>query len=242
MNADLERVIRLQELEDELRQVREQLEELPREREQAESRLAEVRSRLEQASTQLEESQRSRRQHEGQLQDLESRRSRLRGQLMDVKTNKEYTAMLHEIETVEREISKCEDLILVEMERADELQGQARHAQSEVEQAERHHAAETKQLGEKQAAFEQQAGRVQGERDEVAQTLPEELRTLFERVAGHRGGAVAEARDGVCLLCRFKLRPQLFLEVKRNDAIRQCDACSRILYYSPPVPVVAPAP
>ena len=32
------------------------------------------------------------------VQDLETKRSKYKGQLMDVKTNKEYTAMLHEIE------------------------------------------------------------------------------------------------------------------------------------------------
>ena len=44
------------------------------------------------------------RAYEGELQDLEAKRSKYKGQLMDVKTNKEYTAMLHEIEGVEREI------------------------------------------------------------------------------------------------------------------------------------------
>ena len=38
------------------------------------------------------------------MQDLETKRSKYKGQLMDVKTNKEYTAMLHEIEGVERDI------------------------------------------------------------------------------------------------------------------------------------------
>ena len=50
------------------------------------------------------------------VQDLEAKRSKYKGQLMEVKTNKEYTAMLHEIEGVEREIRSREDQILQEME------------------------------------------------------------------------------------------------------------------------------
>src|SRR3970040_1834353 len=61
------------------------------------------------------------RQHEGAVQDREARRSRYKGQLMEVKTNKEYTAMLHEIEGVEREIRSREDQILAEMESAETL-------------------------------------------------------------------------------------------------------------------------
>ena len=40
----------------------------------------------------------------------------------------------------------------------------------------------------------------------------------------------------------MKLRPQMFMDLKRNDEIAQCPSCSRILYYEPPVPVEAPQP
>ena len=46
----------------------------------------------------------------------------------------------------------------------------------------------------------------------------------------------------MCQLCHVKLRPQMFVELKRNDEIVQCPSCSRILYYEPPAPVVAPQP
>ena len=46
--------------------------------------------------------------------------------------------------------------------------------------------------------------------------------------------AVAEARDGLCVVCHVRLRPQVFNEVRRNDGIVQCDSCTRILYYVPP--------
>jgi predicted nucleic acid-binding Zn-ribbon protein len=53
---------------------------------------------------------------------------------------------------------------------------------------------------------------------------------------------VAEAAEGMCTGCRVKLRLQFYVELKRNDKVRQCEACSRILYYSPPAPEVVPAP
>jgi len=48
---------------------------------------------------------------------------------------------------------------------------------------------------------------------------------------------MAEARDEVCQVCRIHIRPQIFTEVKRNDEIRYCESCHRILYY---IPVEAP--
>jgi hypothetical protein len=57
--------------------------------------------------------------------------------------------------------------------------------------------------------------------------------------ARRQGIAVAEAKDGICTICHVRLRPQVFNEVRRNDAIVQCDSCQRILYF---VPAPAPQP
>ncbi len=112
MNPDLERLVQLQRAETDLKRVEGELAEIPRQKALLDERLAEERGRLDAVREALAASQKARRQLEGELQDLETKRSKYKGQLMDVKTNKEYTAMLHEIESVEREIRGREDLIL----------------------------------------------------------------------------------------------------------------------------------
>ena len=62
-----------------------------------------------------------------------------------------------------------------------------------------------------------------------------ETMTIFVRVAhGRKGVAVAEAKDGICVVCHVRLRPQVFNTVRRNEQILQCDHCNRILYFVPP--------
>jgi len=46
----------------------------------------------------------------------------------------------------------------------------------------------------------------------------------------------------MCQHCRMKLRPQIFVDIKRNETIIQCPSCNRILYFEPPVPETAPEP
>ena len=58
---------------------------------------------------------------------------------MDVKTNKEYTAMLHEIEAVEREIRGREDQILVEMEKAETLAAEIKREEAAFKAVEERH-------------------------------------------------------------------------------------------------------
>ena len=63
---------------------------------------------------------------------------------------------------------------------------------------------------------------------------------VFEPVSSRRNGvAVAQARDGICMVCHVRLRPQVFNTVLRNDQIVQCDSCNRILYS---IPAAASAP
>jgi uncharacterized protein len=243
MNPDLDRLIRLQRAETDLRRMEAELAESPRQRADLDASLASERSRLETARGQLSAGQKARRQHEADLQDLEAKRSRLKGQLMEVKTNKEYTAMLHEIEGVEREIRGREDLILAEMERAEGLAGDIKREEETFKRAEERHRSEARTLDERTQGLQEQVRRLTAERDAIAATVPPAALELFHRVARLRGGvAVAQVQDAMCQVCRVKLRLQLYADLKRNEEIVQCPACNRILYYEAPPPAVSPEP
>ena len=242
MNPDLAGLIRLQRADSELRRVEAELVQIPRRRTELETALAAERGRLEGARGSLDGSQKNRRRFEGELQDLESKRSKYKGQLMEVKTNKEYTAMLHEIEGVEREIRAREDQVLAEMERAEGLASEIKGEEAVFKAAEQEHRVRERSLSEEEARLREQVRRLTAERDAEAARLPAGLFELFQRVARLRGVAVAEARDGMCQVCHLKLRPQMYVDLKRNEDIVQCPACNRILYFEPPPPVTSPVP
>jgi predicted nucleic acid-binding Zn-ribbon protein len=242
MNPDLEAMVRLQHAEAALRRADAALAEIPRARAEVEARLEAERLRLDAARGALEACQKSRRQHEAAVQDLEVKRSKYKGQLMEVKTNKEYTAVLHEIETVEREIRAREDQVLAEMEQAEALALDVKREEALFRGEEERSSAEDKVLAGRGRDLEAEATRLRTERDAAAAAVPAARLELFRKVAKARGDAVAEAKDEMCVACHVRLRPQMFMELKRNDQIVQCPSCGRVLYYEPPPPVVAPHP
>jgi hypothetical protein len=150
--------------------------------------------------------------------------------------------MLHEIEGVEREIREREDLILVEMEKTEGLAAAVKSEEAQFKSVEEKSRAEIKALEAKAADLQAQAKRLAEERDRMAAAVPEDELLLFRRVAKLRGAAVSPAVDTMCTLCHLKLRPQMWVDLKKNDQVMQCPACSRILYYEPPVPEVHPQP
>jgi predicted nucleic acid-binding Zn-ribbon protein len=60
---------------------------------------------------------------------------------------------------------------------------------------------------------------------------------LYEQLLkGRRGIAMARMDGELCSACHVRLRPHVTQQVRRNDAIVQCESCQRILYYIAPVP------
>jgi predicted nucleic acid-binding Zn-ribbon protein len=242
MNADLEKLVRLHHVDSELKHVQAELAAIPRHRQEIDDRLARDRSRLDAAKAALEGSLKSRRQNEASVQDLETKRSKYRGQLMDVKTNKEYTAVLHEIEGVERDIKAREDVILEEMEKAEGLAQDVKREEAEFKAVEADAKREKGELDTRTASLGAEAQRLGKEHDEVAGSVPEELLALYARVAKQRGTGVAEAQEGMCQSCHVRMRVQIWVEVRKNEQIFQCESCSRVLFFEPPPPTVAVEP
>jgi predicted nucleic acid-binding Zn-ribbon protein len=237
---DLEALIQLQHADASLRRVETELAAIPGTRTETLSRLGVERGRLEAARAALEDCQKSRRQHEGAVQDFETKRSKYKGQLMEVKTNKEYTAMLHEIEGVEREIRAREDLIIAEMESAETLTVDIKREEQAFKVADEAAKARGREMDEEEKKVQAETARLLAELDEIAKGIPQNLLDLFNRVARARGIAVSEAKDGKCSQCHLTLRPQTYVDLKRGDEMFQCVQFNRILYYETPAPVVVP--
>jgi predicted nucleic acid-binding Zn-ribbon protein len=237
MNPDLEKLVRLHHVESDLKRVDAELATIPRLRQEIEDRLARDRSHLDAAKAALEGSQKARKQNETAVQDLETKRSKYKGQLMEVKTNKEYTAVLHEIEGVERDIKAREDVILEEMEKAEALAQDVKREEADFKAVEFDAKKEKADLDARAAALGGEAQRLKAERDAMAASVPEEALALYTRVAKQRGSGVAEARDGMCQACHVRMRVQIWVEVKKNEQLFQCESCSRVVFYEPPPPI-----
>lgn len=242
MNAELGKLVRLHHAETDLKRIESELVEVPRLRKEIEERLERDRSRLDAAKAALVGSQKARKEHEGAVADLKGKLSKYKGQLMEVKTNKEYTAVLHEIEGVEREIRARDDLTFAEMEKEEVLAQDVKREEAAFKAVVADAAKEKADLDARATALAAEASRQQAERDVVAASIPEDALDLYGRVAKQRGSGAAEARDGVCQACHVRMRLQIWVEVKKNEQLLQCESCSRILYYEPPPPTVSVEP
>src|SRR6185369_1871940 len=162
------------------------------------------------------------------LAAVQTRLSRYKDQLMEVKTNREYHAMQHEIETAQGEVKRVEDQMLELMVAADDLSTTLKSAEASLKTPEQDIARERadldRQLGASDAVLEETLA----ERRALAAQIPPNVLEQYEIVAkGRRGIAVAEARAERCTECHVRLRPMIYSEVRHNNTLVQCDSCQR---------------
>ena len=233
MLPDLERLIRLQRLETSAEEARRTIADQPQRILGLDRRLEEAKGLVASIKQRVTENQTVRRDEEKELATVQSRLTKYKDQLLEVKTNREYQAMQHEIAAAQTEVSRHEDRILERMLELDELTREVRQAESTLAKVQSEVTAE-------RAALEEQARQLEAELSKAAETRAQLVAEIspravatFDNVArGRKGVAVAEAREGHCTLCHVRLRPQVFNEIRRNDAIIQCDSCQRILYFA----------
>ncbi len=234
MLPDLQHLIRLQQLDTDIDTARRRIAEIPLLQQAMDARLADQQAAVAATRQRLADNQAKRREIEKDVATIQTRLSKYKDQLMEVKTNKEYQAMQHEIATAQDSIRGQEDRILEGMEEAEELTRELKAAEAELKRQQAEVATEQKVLTDEATALEQAIGNHGTEREQVASEISPQSLALFEHVArARRGLAVAEARDGLCTVCHVRLRPQVFNDVRRNEALIQCESCQRILYFVP---------
>ena len=243
MHSDLQYLITLQDLDTAAERLRRQVADVPALTAALDERVAALTAAVAAVKERIAASQTARREIEKDLAAVQGRLSKYKDQLMEVKTNKEYHAMQTEIGTAEQLVRLQEDRLLERMEEAENLAAELKGAEAALKGGQADISTDRQRLEAARSAAEAELTKTTAERAAVAAGLSAPALALFEHVSKHRKGqAMSEARDGYCVQCHVRLRPQVYNDVRRNERLIQCESCSRILFYIAPPPGADAAP
>ena len=235
MLPDLKRLVELQDIESRAAVAAKAIAEAPGRIAALDALLQSATAALAAAKQSLTDNQSHRRSIDKDLISAQQRQEKYREQLMAVKTNDEYRAMQHQIETVGAEVLQHEERVLVSMLEADEVNASIKKAEAAMKAAQTKVAQERAAIENDVKANQAVLAECNATRDKVIAALDNKgVIDTFQRIAKVRGTAVARAEGERCTVCQVRLRPAVFAEVRRNDSIVQCDSCNRILYFTPP--------
>ncbi len=235
MVVNLQPLIQLHYLDQQIANLNHSVSRIPVQIQEFDRKLERIQRHVQEKQLLISENQKKRRELEGDVALIETKRKRYKEQLDAVKTNKEYTGLQHEIETVNQAIREIEDQILAAMEEAELFKVQIDEAQSIKDREEKVLLAEKSVIQEEGNRLELQMSELKGRRQKWLMQIPPLVLEEYERIVTHRKGiGLAEAREAICMECQMRIRPQLFQEIKRNDMIITCESCSRILFFVSP--------
>jgi len=230
---ELEALLQVQRYDARLMDAQRKRDEIPARREALRLALDQAKVSHEHAKKELERVRLERRGQEKEIEVVQNEGSKLERQLLDVKTNKEYQAMLHEIQLLKSKRSDRETLVLECFEREETLVAQVKQAEQRIAEEERRLKAGEAELEKEAATLDQTIHSLRVDRDAVRPRIPATVLARYDRLAGSRNGiAVAEIRKGACGACFTALTPQAMQEVRRNDAVLQCESCGRIVIWT----------
>jgi predicted nucleic acid-binding Zn-ribbon protein len=188
------------------------------------------------AQQEFEQLKKERREKEREIEEERDKVERAKAKLMSIKTNKEYYAMLKEIEQTKRANTQREDELLAILARYEETEKRLAEFHAEVDEVEGKYRERMVDIEARMGSFDQDISVLDVKKADVSKRLDPGLARRFEMIFDRRDGiAIVPARNQSCAGCHMNISPQLYNLLQRDDRIHACPNCNRILYYEPPV-------
>jgi uncharacterized protein len=169
---------------------------------------------------------------EREIGEIEGKIKRSRVRMSEVKNNKEYQAILKEIEDQQKEIGEKEDSDLTLMETIDHLGRELKALKKEVEQRRQKMEEDKGELQREADRLRERLDRLEGLQEKVRAKLEPDIWKRSELLLQKQAGiAVAPVEAGVCQVCHLNIPPQKFIELQRDESIMQCPHCHRFIYW-----------
>ena len=232
MRDQLELLWELQKIDLSLKSMSEERDRYPKEVKKLDENQNMERERIQKERGKIELLEKERRRKEGHLNTEQEKIKRAEGRMFDVKTNKEYQALLSEIDGIKEANSREEEEILQVMDEIDELKKDLSKREKEMAITVERIEAEKRKIQERMvqgdAVWKQQIER----REVLSKQIETKLIKLYNTLKEKRQGVgVVSAKQETCQGCFVNVPPQMFIEVQKNNSLIRCPHCNRILYW-----------
>jgi len=232
MKEEFQFLLDLQEVDKTIREIHNREEAIPKEFHALDEDLRIHERTLKEEQERLKETEKRRRGLEMDLATLMETLKKHQTQLHTVKTNKEYTALLHEIEEEKKKISSVEEDILILIDEVEIAVAKIKEKEGTLKEIKRRKEEKEKELEREKDMLGVELQKKETARKEILSRMDGPLLTQYERIRrGRQGLAIVAIRGSVCEACYTALPPQMAVEVRKGEQLQICENCGRILVW-----------
>ena len=235
MREQIEDLVKLQQIETETVRIKSALNDVSKMLDDLDSGVKIFEQTIEEQERIINELKKQYRDHESDIQLNLEKEQKIQAKLRSVKNNKEYQALLKEIEDVRRKNSEIEDEMIDFLDRMDITEKIITTKKDEYINIFEDAKSEKESIKQNAEARKKRLAELDMEGAEVSRLIDSELlkRYLIIKEQSPGGLAVVLVKDAVCHGCNVNIPPQLYNELFRCDSLRFCPNCQRIIYIKP---------
>ena len=240
MERQIETIVELQQALDELQDARDRLEGIPEWMSDLHEEHSARKSEIDELDEAIQTALLERRGAETEMQEDQGKVKTFQEQISRVRNQREYGALLQEIDTTKDQIKALEEQAFEAMERQETAQQERNEKREEFQELDDRYSVELKKWEAEKPRVAKDAKTLEEKIDGLRKLLPQNALQLFERIFERHGGhALASVHRMVrakgpqvwhCGGCNYRVRPQAVVEITNNGSVVPCDSCKRILY------------
>jgi len=171
-------------------------------------------------------------ENENKIKKINENIVKTKERMLEVKNNKEYQAMLKEIETAESSRGEVESSIISLLEELDKLSVLVKKDEEILKQGRNKYEQEKKVLEDELNAVDSDAVTWGQKRVELQKNIPDDLISQYEKIKKrNKGIGVTSVWKATCNGCHMNIPPQLYNELQKSEELFSCPNCNRIIYF-----------
>jgi len=189
-------------------------------------------------STQLKQIQATEANLETEAAGMDERIAKLREQMNAAQSNKEYSAMLVEVNTVKADKSKVEEQALELMAQLEDLKSKVTDVEARIVEQQKIKQMADKDLEARRGEVGEQLDQLKQKRQTAAEAVPSDALTVFDKLADSLDGeAMAPViqddprlMEYICGGCYMQIPMERLNQLITQDDVIRCPSCTRILF------------
>ena len=236
MEKDLMQLLKAQKIDLEIDQLNKNKEEYPSQKENLLKEIEDLKTALENIKTNILENEKNRRTIESEIDAERETLSSREKRLLDTKTNKEYTAVQHEIGQARERIDSAETEDLELTTELDSLEPEKKELEKNLRKIGKNNKAIINEIQGKFDSIESDIKILEHNRKIALKDVNSRTLSTYTRLRKGKSGiaiATVNPAKNSCRGCFKQLPPQKVLEIKRKNKIIFCENCGRILAWDP---------
>jgi predicted nucleic acid-binding Zn-ribbon protein len=227
----IHKLVELQTIDTKLKDINDLLGDLPSRVKELDQQEDTIKANLEKSQIRLKELEVKLHRTEVRIAEINDKINKYKDQLFLVTNNKQYDALMHEIDHLKEERVSNESESLSFMEEKETLINSVNEMATELEIL-------TQDLSSRREKLESAISESADEKSNLEQNRAEQVSQIdakfiseYDRVLAARDGlAVVNLSGGACGGCGAYIPAQIVAEIRGNIVLHRCDVCGRFLY------------